>query len=97
LTFADAIARVRYRVGDGHLASMARQQLGDRPGVAGRLEHDMVVRAERHGEGPQIRWARFDPTEPTQRALLVHGNLGEAPVDIERDRAHHSLLLVDDQ
>jgi hypothetical protein len=72
--------RVRHR----HAAGIRGQQLGDRPRHRRRLQHHMVLRAQRRRELSQS--AGLDPAQPPHRAVLVHGDLGEALVDVQRDR-----------
>ena len=75
------------RVGDDDATGALGQQIGDRPGVGGGLEHDLVVRAECAGEVPQ----RLRLGRDAQLALLLpfeDRDLGEAAVDVEADGAH---------
>ncbi|CAO4149463.1 hypothetical protein GPNCGGLF_LOCUS3157 [Methylorubrum aminovorans] len=79
------------RVGDHHPADMRPDHLRDRAGVAGRLDHDMIVVRQRLGERRQVIARHADPTKTPDRAVFEHHRLGENAVDVQSHNPHEPV------
>ena len=76
------------RVGHDDPARMSAEELGERPGVRGRLQGHDVLRSQGGRELPECVTHR-DTGQPASRALLLHHrDVGEVPSHVEPHVAH---------
>jgi hypothetical protein len=80
-----------FGVGHDHTADVWPQHLGHGCSVAGRFDHNVVVRGQRAGEPRQPVPLEIDPAEPDQASVLERRRFGEHPVNVQTDDPHPLL------
>jgi hypothetical protein len=82
------------RIGDRHRPGVGAEQVGDRPGVRGGLEHDLIIWAEGPGKVPQ-RLGFGRQAQPAFLLPLEDRDLREVPMNVETDGPHRWSFFLD--
>ena len=82
------------RIGDDHARHVGAQHAHHRHGVAGGLDHHLVVLGQAAAEALEPRAGHVDPAVPAQPAVLPEHHLGEGAVDVHADHAPHPMPSV---
>src|SRR4029453_9566112 len=72
----------------GHIGA---EHAHHRHGVAGRLEHDLIVLGQAAAETLEPRAGHVDPPVPPQPSVLPKHHLSERPMDVHTDHAPHPI------
>src|SRR5439155_6295500 len=84
----------RFRIGEHNATDMSLDDPRNRERVAGRLEHDLIIRRETLREQLERRRRRLDPPRTADPSTLRDRDLAEVAVHIQRNEAHAYLLSL---
>jgi len=84
----------RLRVGQGYPSDPTAQDRGDRQGIAGRLQRDLVVGSQAVSELGKGGRRRLDPPGGPDLPMLEDRDLAEVAVHIQPDEPHPAPFLA---